>query len=61
MVFRKIIDFGCESGRQEAEALFAIMQDFKSWIVFATRFANCWQNSWSSFAVVTNLRTGLRA
>jgi hypothetical protein len=30
MVFRKIIDFGCENSRQEADALFAVMQDFKS-------------------------------
>ena len=30
MVFRKIIDFDCEKGRQVADALFVIMQGFKS-------------------------------
>jgi hypothetical protein len=29
-MFRKIIDFGCENSTQKADALFAIMQDFKS-------------------------------
>jgi len=29
-MFRKIIDFGCENGTQKADALFVIMQDFKS-------------------------------
>jgi len=60
MVFRKKIDFGCENSRQEADSVFAMMQDFKSQSVFATRFANSRQNSWNTFVVVTKLRTGLR-